>query len=327
MGERSGVGMVELVILEALDSLGARSDRPDPDVGNATVLAEVERRIGLAPGYAYQVLVDLARWWTVPVRLVHGQGNYGELRDDQPASHFRHTGSRLSRAGEVVLAAERGELAPVPVGLINGNTYRDGTRPPFRPERVIEAVRQVIQRPQVADTELAGIIGMPDFLTGCTVTGDLATLAGGHPAVLRLQAHVTVIRDLAELGPPRWTQSGVGGVLIEHMPPNASRPDVMTEIDRLRPRRPGTAGDGLLPVKEIADTSLYGDDQFVCIPQPGTAPELLRDLLLDFEGITTTVPVQLPQPLPNLIKGWVRASQGEDLLAALTRLEDAIRDK
>jgi hypothetical protein len=277
--------------------------------------------------YAYQVLVDLARWWTVPVRLVHGQGNYGGLRDDQPASHFRHTGSRLSRAGEVVLAAERGELAPVPVGLINGNTYRDGTRPPFRPDRVIEAVRQVVLRPQVADTELAGMIGMPDFLTGCTVAGDLATLAGGHPAVLRLQAHVTVISDLADLGPPRWTQSGVRGVLIEHMPPNASRPDVMREIGRLRPRRPGTSGDGRLPVKEIADTSLCGDDQFVCIPQPGTAPELLRDLLLDFEGITTTVPVQLPRPLPNLIEGWVRASQGEDLLSALTRLEDAIRDQ
>ena len=75
----------------------------------------MEQRIGLAPGYAYEVLVDLVRPWTVPVRLVHGLGNYGEFALDEPASHFRHTESRLSRAGEVVLAAERGDLAPVPV--------------------------------------------------------------------------------------------------------------------------------------------------------------------------------------------------------------------
>ena len=97
MGERSGVGMVELVILEALDCLGARFERPN--VSNARVLAEVEKRVGLAPGYGYEVLADLARPWTVPVRLVHGEGNYGELRDDEPTSPFRHTGSRLSPAG------------------------------------------------------------------------------------------------------------------------------------------------------------------------------------------------------------------------------------
>jgi len=270
--------------------------------------------------------VDLARWWTVPVRLIQGQGNYGELRDDQPASHFRHTESRLSRAGEVVLAAERGELAPVPVGLINGNACGGGTRPPFRPEGVIEAVRQVIQRPQVADPELTEIIGMPDFLTGCAVTGDLTALAAGHPTVLRLQAQVSVINDLAALGPLRWTQSGVSGVLIEHMPPNVSRPDVMIEIDSLRLRRGGKAR-GLLPVREVADISLDGDDQFVCIPEPGTAPESLRDLLLDFEGITTTVSAQLPAPLPDLLRRWIRAFQNEDLLTALDRLEDAIRDQ
>jgi hypothetical protein len=64
--------MVELVILEALASLGAGSDRPD--VARARVLAEVEKRIGLASGYGYEVLADLARPWTVPVRLVPGEG-------------------------------------------------------------------------------------------------------------------------------------------------------------------------------------------------------------------------------------------------------------
>jgi hypothetical protein len=233
MGERSGVGVVELVILEALDFLGGWSDQPD--VANARVLAEVEQRIGLAPGYAYQVLVDQVRPWTVPVRLVDGLGNYGDFAGDDPASHFRHTESRLSRAGEVVLAAERGDLAPVPVGLINGSAYRDGTRPPFRPERFIEAMRQVIRQPQLSGADLVQIVGMPDFLTGCAVSGDLAALA----AVLRLEARASVV-DLAALAAElpmvqrlqaRASAAGVHrGILIEHMPPNGSRQHVLKEI-------------------------------------------------------------------------------------------------
>ncbi len=313
MGERSGIGMVEFVILEVLDSLGARSGCPH--VGNAWVLREVDRRIGLAPGHAYQVLADLARPWTVPVQLIHGQGGYGDLREARPASHFRYTESRLSRAGEIVLAAERGELAPVLIGLINGNTYRDGTRPSFRPEAVIEAVRQVIQRPHVTDAELTETIGMPDFLTGCTVTGDLVTLAAGHPVILRLQAHVSVAADHR-------------AVLVEFMPPNASRPEVIKQIfdaGQRQTRYPDARSDDLLPVANVEDISRSGDDRFLCIPAAGTTPEQLRELLLDFEGITTTVPVELPGPLPGLLRSWVSTYHEEDLPVSLASLEAAIR--
>jgi DNA gyrase subunit A len=128
MGDRSGVGLVECAILEALDSLGAQ---PRRHRRSARVLDVVEERIGLAPGYGYEVLLDLARPWTMPLLLVDGQGNFG-TRGNDPAANYRYTEAGLSRAGQVVLAAERGELAPVPVGLINGNVYREGLRPPFR---------------------------------------------------------------------------------------------------------------------------------------------------------------------------------------------------
>jgi restriction system protein len=59
-------------------------------------------------------------------------GNFGS-RDGDPPAGWRYTDVRLSPAGQVALAAERGELAPVPVGLITGTTYQFGTRPPFRP--------------------------------------------------------------------------------------------------------------------------------------------------------------------------------------------------
>ena len=86
MGERSGVGLVECAILEALDALGAQPGRRHRR--NARVLAVVEDRIGLAPGYAYQVLLDLARPWTMPLSLVDRQGNFGS-RGNDPAANYR----------------------------------------------------------------------------------------------------------------------------------------------------------------------------------------------------------------------------------------------
>ncbi len=65
---------------------------------SATALARVEQQIGLAPGYAYPVLVGLAQPWTMPIRLVNGQGNFGSRGNDPPAS-FRYTEARITRAG------------------------------------------------------------------------------------------------------------------------------------------------------------------------------------------------------------------------------------
>ena len=312
MGERSGVGLVEFTILEALDSRGARPRRRPAE--NTRVLADVESRIGLAPGYAYEVLLDLARPWRVPVRLVEGIGNYGDLRGD-PAAAFCHTASRLAPAGEVALAAERRELAPVPIGFINGSTQGGGLRPPFRPERMIEAVRQVILRPRVAGQDLVAVVGLPDFLTGCTVTGDLEALAAGHPTTLRLQARVTVADDRR-------------CVVIENMPPNDNRDEVIAELGNEasgRARHRHLKGAGHLPIADVRDISRDDDDRFICVPAPGTAPELLRDQLLGVEGITTTMQVALPQALPTMLRRWVRAYSDEDLLTSLARLQDAIR--
>ena len=315
MGERSGVGLVECAILEALDALGAQPGRRWPR--NARVLAAVEDRIGLAPGYAYEVLLDLARPWTMPLSLVAGQGNFG-TRGNDPAANYRYTESQLSPAGQVALAAERGNLAPVPIGLINGNVHREGTRPPFGPQAIIEAMRKVIERPRVTSAELAGIVGPPCFLNGCTVTGDFAALAAGRPTVLRLQARVTVSDDHTS-------------VKIENFPPNANPDDTAISIaDRARrrdwaPSYPALHQEARLPLKDIRDQSSYETDLLVCVPEPGTTPEQLRDQLLDVYGVYTTVPAALPQPLATMLRHWARTHASEDLLTSLTALENAIR--
>lgn len=234
MSERTGLGIVETAILEALET--------NRHLKCSKALARVEERIGLAPGYAYEVLVDLARPWTMPVNLVDGQGNFGSRGNDPPAN-FRYTEARITRAGRVALAAERGEIAPVPIALINGNTYREGLRPPFRPRAIIAAVREVIKRPEVADKELAGIAGPPYFMTGCIVAGNLAALAAGRRTELRLQPQISISDDRE--------------VVIENIPPNISTDDTARIIaNRARSHRwaedhPGLHHIAYLPLADL----------------------------------------------------------------------------
>lgn len=316
MGERSGTGLVEGAILEALASLGARPGRGYRV--NTQVLAAVEDRIGLAPRYAYEVLLDLARPWAMPLSLIDGQGNFGSRGSDPPANP-PYTGSRLSPAGQVALAAERGDLAPVPIGLINGNGYARGTRPPFRPQAVIDALRQVIQQPKVTSKDLIDIIGPPHFLNGCTVTGDFAAVAAGRSTVLRLEARVTVSDDNSN-------------VMIENFPPNANPDETARSIASRAaardwaPRHPGLHRHAHLPLKDIRDMSSQARDTdlIICVPEHGTTAEQLRDQLMDIYGVYTTIPVALPRPLPTILRSWAKAHAAEDLLASLTALENAI---
>jgi hypothetical protein len=317
MGDRSGVGLVECTILEALDSLGAQ---PGRHRRSAQVLDAVEERIGLAPGYAYEVLLDLARPWQMPLLLVDGQGNFGS-RGNDPAANYRYTEAGLSPSGELVLAAERGDLAPVPVGLINGNVYRQGLRPPFRPLAVIEALREVIRRPRVTGKELTSIVGPPFFLNGCTVTGDFAVLTAGRPTTLRLEARVTVSDDHRH-------------VLIKNFPPNANPDEVAIALAERASRRawaaehPGLHGRTHLPLADLRDkSSIRHEDLLVCVPSPGTTAEQLREQLMKVYGVYTTVRVDLPRPLPAMLRNWVKSYAAEDLLGSLAALENAVRDQ
>jgi DNA gyrase/topoisomerase IV, subunit A len=317
MGDRSGVGLVECTILEALDSLGAQ---PRRHRRSAKVLEGVEERIGLAPGYAYEVLLDLARPWTMPLLLVDGQGNFG-TRGNDPAANYRYTEAGLSRAGQVVLAAERGDLAPVPVGLVNGNVYREGLRPPFRPLAIIEALREVIQRPRVTGKDLTSIVGPPCFLNRCTVTGDFAAMAAGRPTTLRLEARVTVSADQRH-------------VLIENFPPNANPDEVAHTLAGRATMRawaaehPGLYGRTHLPLREIRDeSSERHGDLLICVPSPGTTAGELCEQLMNVYGVYTTVRVDLPRSLPAMLRNWVKAHADEDLRTSLAALENAVRSQ
>jgi hypothetical protein len=313
LSERSGIGAVQAAILEAIATGPGHGFR-----SNEKVLSQAEVEIGLAPWYAYPVLVDLAQPWKIPVTLIEGRGNFGSRGNDPPASR-RYTEARLTQAGRVALAAEHRELAPVPIGLINGNTYRDGTQPPFRPLAVIEAIRHVMQHPKVTGQEIVDIIGLPDPITGCTVTGDLDALAAGHATELRLQAKITISDD-------RQT------VVVENIPPNISTDDAAVSIAKRAEEtfdlsRPPKLRDAIrLDVRSVSNENnpRTPDGRIVCKPSIGTPPEQVRDQLARVYGVYTMMYVALPRSLPATIRQWVEANQAEDLQTSLASLETAI---
>jgi DNA gyrase/topoisomerase IV subunit A len=288
------------------------------------------------------VLIDQALPWKLPIPLIEGQGNFGGRGNDPPASAY-YTEARLSPAGQVALAAERREIAPVPIGLINGNTHRQGTRPPFRPAAIIEAIRQVLRRPKTTAKQILDIIGPPDFITGCAVTGDLDALLAGQRTELGLQTRIT-ITDAAHVytkaakqaartnnSPPDVPRNAGQPVLVlDNFPPYVNTDDIAISIGKRareylwKNRHPELGQQTVLPIKYLADESTSYDYWFVCVPDDSTPAEVLRDKLLRVHGVTDYVSAGLPRPLATMIKTWTRTHQHEDLDASLTALENAL---
>ena len=157
MPDNYRLGVVERSVLEALDQIGARHDRPHRK--SANVVWVLERDFGVSPRYAYDALCTLAQPWLLHVPLVDFHGNYGSPDEADGPAAPRYTEARLSAAGGIVLAAERGVGPRVPVTLINGDLHAGGSAPPFAPARVIDALLALVDDPRVGDDEIIERVG------------------------------------------------------------------------------------------------------------------------------------------------------------------------
>ena len=332
MSQRSGVGVVELAILDALDSLGARPGRRLYQCER--VLAVVEDSSAVPRGYGYEVLVDTARDWLTQVPLIDGQGNFGGQGNDPPSGP-RYTEARLSPAGQLTLAAERGELAPVPIGLINGNTHRGGLRPPFRPQGIIDAIRLVLRKPRVSSRELLDTIGPPDFITGCTVTGDMSALYAGQLTELRLESRVTITDkvSLPELAGPRPDAPARNRtvLMIDHFPPYANPDETAQSLAERSEQRswdddhPELRRATRLQLRNVLDLSTSRDGiQIACLPAPDADPDQVRDQVRDVYGVWVGVTVRLRRPLATTVRQWVARNRDEHIVGSLAALEQAV---
>ena len=266
MTDRSGCGLTELTVLQVVDERSAGGG----EAISAEVLDEVDRRIGLGPRYAYPMVCDLVMPWVIPVTMLAMRGRpYDRVfLEPTPAAH---TECRLSQAGKLVLAAESGAVAPVPVGMINGTWWRGAAQPPLDPYRVIAALRQLIDEPGMPEEQLLRMVGGPVSLTGSELTGDFHALAQGQRTTIReapriIRTGVPVPPAAAE--PPRKPSGPVvltsgtdrppkpAHLIVDAVPRHLSVPEVHEEIsNQIRPEgwQPPEPPAGSLMHRHFAD--------------------------------------------------------------------------
>ncbi len=140
----------------------------------------------------YPTLVHMAQPWAMRERLVEGQGNFGSVEGDPPAS-MRYTEARLAPLGAVIMEDMEKDTvdfvpnydetrteptvfpAAFPNLLVNGGTgIAVGMATNMAPHNlgeVIDGVCAQIDNPGITLPELMKHIKGPDFPTGCMVCG------------------------------------------------------------------------------------------------------------------------------------------------------------
>jgi len=140
----------------------------------------------------YDALARMAQPWNMRFRLIDGQGNFGSVDGDPPAA-YRYTECRLSRVADELLVdidKETVDFIPnfdetnnepvvlparIPNLLVNGGggiaVGMATNIPPHNLREICNAVRAVIENPQITVPELMEIVPGPDFPTGATIHG------------------------------------------------------------------------------------------------------------------------------------------------------------
>jgi DNA gyrase subunit A len=140
----------------------------------------------------YPTLVHMAQPWAMRERLVDGQGNFGSMDGDPPAS-MRYTEARLTHLGAILMEdMERDTVdfvpnydetteeptvfpAAFPNLLVNGGTGiavgMATNIPPHNLGEIVDAICELIDNPEISIDHLLELIKGPDFPTGCTVYG------------------------------------------------------------------------------------------------------------------------------------------------------------
>ncbi len=140
----------------------------------------------------YPTLVHMAQPWAMRDLLIEGQGNFGSLDGDPPAS-MRYTEARLAHLGAVLMQDmdkdtvdfipnyddSRTEPTVFPAAfpnlLVNGGTGiavgMATNIPPHNLGEVVDAICSQIDNPAITNEGLAKHIQGPDFPTGCCILG------------------------------------------------------------------------------------------------------------------------------------------------------------
>jgi DNA gyrase subunit A len=215
---RDGLKPVHRRVLWGMHEAGNQPNRPY--VKSARVVGDVMGKYhphGNQP--IYDALVRMAQPFSLRYPLVDGQGNFGSIDDDPPAAE-RYTECRLQRLATEMLRdidMDTVDFAPnydesrkeptslpsrFPNLLVNGSTGiavgMATNIPPHNLAETVDAVVQLIDKPDANVEDLMKHVKGPDFPTGGIVVGRSgirdAYRTGRGRIVMRARAHVEELR-------------------------------------------------------------------------------------------------------------------------------------
>ena len=242
---RDGLKPVHRRILYGMNELGVTPDKPHKKSARITgdVMGKYHPH---GDSSIYEAMVRMAQWWSYRYMLVDGHGNFGSMDGDGAAAQ-RYTEARMSKIALEMLrdinkntvdfvdnydANEREPLvlpARFPNLLVNGATGiavgMATNIPPHNLSETIDAVKLVMDNPDVTTRDLMEVLPGPDFPTGALVMGK----SGIHKAYETGKGSI-VLRSRTEI---EETKTGRERIVVTEFPYMVNKTKVHEHIVRL----------------------------------------------------------------------------------------------
>ena len=242
---RDGLKPVHRRILYGMNELGVTPDKPHKKSARITgdVMGKYHPH---GDSSIYEAMVRMAQWWSYRHMLVDGHGNFGSMDGDGPAAQ-RYTEARMSKISLEMLrdinkntvdfadnydSSEREPLvlpSRFPNLLVNGATGiavgMATNIPPHNLGETIDAVKLIMDNPDVTTRDLMEVLPGPDFPTGALVMGR----SGIHRAYETGKGSI-VLRARTEI---EETKSGRERIVITEFPYMVNKTKVHEHIVRL----------------------------------------------------------------------------------------------
>ena len=242
---RDGLKPVQRRILYGMNELGVTPDKPHKKSARITGDG-MGKYHPHGDSSIYEAMVRMAQWWSYRYMLVDGHGNFGSMDGDGAAAQ-RYTEARMSKIALEMLrdlnkntvdfqdnydGSEREPIvlpSRIPNLLVNGATGiavgMATNIPPHNLAETIDAVKLMMDNPEVTTRELMEVLPGPDFPTGGLVMGK----SGIHRAYETGKGSI-VLRSRTEI---ETTKSGRERIVVTEFPYMVNKTKVHEHIVRL----------------------------------------------------------------------------------------------
>ncbi|MGI4956994.1 MAG: DNA gyrase subunit A [Janthinobacterium lividum] len=248
----------------------------------------------------YDAMVRMAQSWSMRVKLIDGQGNFGSVDGDSPAA-MRYTEARIAKAAMFLLddidrdtvdfqpnydeSEEEPKVLPAayPNLLINGASGiavgMATNIPSHNPGEIIDATLALIAQPDMSLDDLMKIVPGPDFPTGGIILG-----RSGIRSAFETGRGSILIRARAEIEDIRRDRKAI---VIHEIPYQVNKSTLQERIAEL------VRAKQIEGISDIRDESDRSGMRLVIEIKRDATPEVVLNQLYRFTQLQTSFGVNM----------------------------------